>query len=61
MLYAQSTANGHNYQGETKMYSYHKVKIMIYYLLHIPPLKSGGRNLGEMKMNETGRQVIKAP
>ena len=47
----------HSYQGETKMYSYHKYKFWFTNLIHIPPLKIW-RNLEKMKLNEPGRQKL---
>ena len=55
MIYAQSTAKGHTREKQNVFLS--QVKILIHYLIHIPPLRIGDI-LGKMKWNEPGRQTL---
>ena len=52
MFYAQSSAKGH-ISGRNKT-----ATIFIHYLIHIPPLRIGEIQIGNLKLNEPGRQNL---
>ena len=53
MFYAQSTAKGH-IKAKLNVFL-PQVHILIYYLIHIPPVQTFGEIGGDIKLNEPGR------